>query len=83
MLFDTRKRISFFTAMKKLDRSLIDVLRKVDPSFEVVEDQLYTARNQDGFEVDIIRRAAKDAAPPPTAHERLRRRLLGDAGVHG
>ena len=51
--------------MKKLDSSLIGVLRKVDPSFEVVEDQLYTARNQDGFEVDIIRRAAKDADPHP------------------
>ncbi len=30
MLFDTRKRIAFFTAMKKLDSSLIGVLRKVD-----------------------------------------------------
>ena len=65
MLFDTRKRIAFFTAMKKLDSSLIGVLRKVDPSFEVVEGQLYTARNQDGFEVDIIRRSAKDADPHP------------------
>ena len=65
MLFDTRKRIAFFTAMKKLDSSLIGVLRKVDPSFEVVEDQLCTARNQDGFEVDIIRRAAKDTDPHP------------------
>ena len=64
-LFDTRKRIAFFTAMKKLDSSLIGVLRKVDPSFEVVEDQLCTARNQDGFEVDIIRRAAKDTDPHP------------------
>ena len=65
MLFDTRKRIAFFTAMKKLDSSLIGVLRKVDPSFEVVEDQRYTARNQDGFEVDIIRRAANDTDPHP------------------
>jgi hypothetical protein len=65
MLFDTRKHIAFVTAMKKLDSSLIGVLRKVDPSFEMVEDQLYTARNQDGFEVDIIRRAAKDADPHP------------------
>jgi len=65
MLFDTRKRIAFFTAMNKLDSSLIGVLRKVDPSFEVVEEQLCTARNQDGFEVDIIRRAAKDADPHP------------------
>lgn len=65
MLFDTRKRISFLTAMNKLDSSLIGVLRKVDPSFEVAQDQLYTARNQDGFEVDIIRRAAKNADPHP------------------
>ncbi len=49
MLFDTRKHISFFTTMKKLDSSLIAVLRKVDPSFEV----------------DIIRRTAKDADPHP------------------
>jgi hypothetical protein len=69
MQFDTRKHIAFVTAMKKLDSSLIGVLRKVDPSFEVVEDQLYTARNQDGFEVDIIRRAAKDAAHAPATHE--------------
>lgn len=65
MLFDTRKRIAFFTAMKKLDSSLIGVLRKVDSSFEVVEDQHYTARNKDGFEVDIIRRSARDADPHP------------------
>jgi hypothetical protein len=61
MLFDTRKHLAFFTTMKKIDSSLIGVLRKVDPSLEVVQDQLYTARNQDGFEVDIIRHAAKDA----------------------
>ena len=48
-----------------VDSSLIGVLRKVDPSFEVVEDQRYTARNQDGFEVDIIRRAANDTDPHP------------------
>ena len=65
ILFDTRKRISFFTAMKKLDSSLIGILRKVDSSFEVVQDQRYTARNQDGFEVDIFRRTAKDADPHP------------------
>jgi hypothetical protein len=65
MLFDTRKRIAFFTAMKKLDSSLIGLLRKLDASFQVVEGQRYTARNQDGFEVDIIRRNAKDADPHP------------------
>lgn len=65
MLFDTRKRLAFFTVMEKLDSSLIGLLRKVDASFEVVEDQPYTARNNDGFEVDIIRRMAHGRDPHP------------------
>jgi hypothetical protein len=65
MLFDTRKRLAFFTAMEKLDSSLIGLLRKADASFAVVEDQHYTARNNDGFEVDIIRRMAQGQDPHP------------------
>ncbi len=65
MLFDTRKRLAFFTVMQKLDSSLIGLLRKVDASFEVVEEQHYTARNNDGFEVDVIRRAAVGTDPHP------------------
>ena len=51
--------------MEKLDSSLIGLLRKADASFEVVEDQHYTARNNDGFEVDIIRRMAHGQDPHP------------------
>lgn len=65
MLFDTRKRVSFLTAMKNLDSSLIGLLRKADSSFEVVENQYYSARNNDGFEVGIIRRKAGNADPHP------------------
>ncbi|WP_394756485.1 GSU2403 family nucleotidyltransferase fold protein, partial [Rhodoferax sp.] len=65
MLFDTRKRLAFFTAMQKLDSSLIGLLRKADASFEVVEGQHYTARNKDGFEVDVIRRMASGVDPHP------------------
>ena len=65
MLFDTRKRLAFFTVMQKLDSSLIGLLRKADASFEVVEDQHYTARNKDGFEVDVIRRMASGIDPHP------------------
>jgi len=65
MLFDTRKRLAFFTVMQKLDSSLIGLLRKADASFEVVEDQHYTARNKDGFEVDVIRRPAAGSDPHP------------------
>jgi hypothetical protein len=65
MLFDTRKRVAFFSTMKKLDSSLIGLLRKVDSSFELIADQRYTARNKDGFEVDIIRRHAGELDPHP------------------
>ena len=65
MLFDTRKRVAFFSTMKKLDSSLIGLLRKADASFERVPDQHYTARNKEGFEVDIIRRNAGDVDPHP------------------
>lgn len=65
MLFDTRRRLAFFTVMQKLDSSLIGLLRKADASFEVVEDQHYTARNKDGFEVDVIRRPAGGIDPHP------------------
>lgn len=65
MLFDTRKRLAFFTVMQKLDSSLIGLLRRADASFELVEEQHYTARNKDGFEVDIIRRMASGLDPHP------------------
>lgn len=68
LLFSTRKRVSFVTALEKLDSSLIGVLRKADPSFEIVADQHYTARNRDGFEVDIIRRAAAPDAGARDPH---------------
>lgn len=65
LLFDTRKRLAFFTALKNGEHSLLGLIRKIDPSFELVPDQLYTARNQDGFEIDIIRRPAVMGDPHP------------------
>lgn len=43
----------------------LDVLRKADKTFRVRSDQLQTAVNNDGFEVDLIRRTAVDADPHP------------------
>jgi hypothetical protein len=65
LLFDTRQRIRFFTQMEKLDKSLLAVLQKADKTFERQEGQLYTAVNDKGFEIDIIRRLAKDDDPHP------------------
>lgn len=71
ILFDTRKNVAFFTALSRIDSSLIGIFRKVDPSFEVVSDQLQTARNQDGFEIDVIRRVASEADPHPLRMSRF------------
>lgn len=65
LLWDTRKRVSFVAHMNFLDSSMINLLRKVDPTFELREFQRYTAVNDKGFEVDIIRREAKDLDPHP------------------
>jgi hypothetical protein len=60
LLLDTRKYLSFVTTMQRLDTSLLSVLQKADKSFELRHDQLYTAVNAQGFEVDVVRRMAKD-----------------------
>jgi hypothetical protein len=65
LLFDTQKRVSFFTQLQRVDSSLIAVLRKADKSFNVRRDQLQTVVNDKGFEVDIIRRMARDGDPHP------------------
>lgn len=65
LLWDTRKRVRFLAQMKFLGSSMIGLLKKVDPSFEIRDDQAYTAANSKGFEVDIIRREAVDGDPHP------------------
>ena len=51
--------------MKESELSLLGLLRKADKSFERLEDQKETVRNATGFEVDVIRRVAKDGDPHP------------------
>ena len=59
LLFDARRRLAFATTLEKSrEGSLIRVLQKADPSFRDMADQLQTAVNDDGFEIDIIRRQA-------------------------
>lgn len=65
LLWDTRKRISFVTHMKLLGSSMLGLLQKVDPTFEIKPDQSYTAVNSKGFEVDMIRREAGESDPHP------------------
>jgi len=65
LLFDSRKRISFMSRMKKMDSSFIGALQKADSTFRVMLEQKQTAINDSGFEVDVIRRTAKDGDPHP------------------
>lgn len=52
LLFDSRKRLSFVSKLKKMDSSFIGALQKADPSFRVMSDQKQTAINATGFEVE-------------------------------
>jgi hypothetical protein len=65
LLLDTRKYLSFVTTMDRLDTSLLSVFQKVDKTFQLRDDQLYTAVNAQGFEIDVVRHAAKDGDPHP------------------
>jgi hypothetical protein len=65
LLWDVRKRVAFSTALRRIDSSMLGVLRKVDPTFRIRDSQKYTAVNKDGFEVDIIRRGLAEDDPHP------------------
>ncbi len=65
LLWDTRKRFKLATQLKREDISIIDLLKNVDKSFQIRDDQKYTAVNSAGFEVDIIRREVKEGDPHP------------------
>jgi len=65
LLWDTRRRVTFAQKLAQDAPSMLAALQKVDKSFQVIEDQKFTAVNKDGFEVDIIRRIAKEGDPHP------------------
>jgi hypothetical protein len=66
LLLDTRKYLSFVTTMARLDTSLLGIFQTADKSFGLRADQRYTAVNDKGFEIDVIRRVAgvSDASGP-------------------
>ncbi len=65
LLWDTRKHLKLTTQLKRLDSSMLSLLRKVDKTFTLIDDQLYTAVNSNGFEVDILRRETQEQDPHP------------------
>ena len=73
LLMDTQKRLLLASTLEGRNESLLSTLQKVDPTFDLRDDQLCTAVNASGFEVDIVRRMAQNHDPHPlqaTAAER-------------
>lgn len=71
LLSDSRRSVKFFTTMARQETSMLDLLRRVDKTFVRRDDQLETAQNADGFEVDFLRRE-------PVGNERHPVRLSDD-----
>lgn len=65
LLVDTRKHLRLATQLRKLDQSVLAILRKVDASFRINSAQKYSAINDSGFAVDILRREAEGNDPHP------------------
>jgi len=65
LLWDARKRVQFMTEIAHLDQSMLNVLKRADPSFERKEGQNETAINDRGFEVDFLRRQPVEGDPHP------------------
>lgn len=65
LMWDVRKRLSFVMQMNRLDTSMLKLLQKADPTFRIRPEQSYTAVNNSGFEVDIIRREVRGDDPHP------------------
>ncbi len=78
LLWDVRKRMSFWTQMERLDSSFLALLKKVDSSFRIRQSQRYTAVNAEGFEVDILRRMRQGDDPHPI---KISERTKGEQAV--
>jgi hypothetical protein len=65
LLMDTQKHLLLASTLEERSESLLSTLQKVDATFDLRDDQLYTAVNANGFEVDVIRRMATHRDPHP------------------
>ena len=83
LLMDTQKHLLLASTLEGRSESLLSTLQKVDPTFDLRDDQLYTAVNASGFEVDVIWRMAKNHDPHPlqaTSAERFAHMVVSASG---
>lgn len=72
LLWDNRRRLTLVARENLSQHGMLGLLRRVDKTFELRKDQLYTAINKDGYEVDILRRMGPGSDNEParlTEHE--------------
>lgn len=65
LLWDARQRVRFLADIKRLDKSMLQLLQEVDPTFVRKDLQAETAINAKGFEVDFLRRMQEGDDPHP------------------
>ena len=65
LLWDARRKAQFLTTMKRLNTSVLSILQRVDPTFRRKDEQLSTAINDKGFEIDFLRRIPQGDDPHP------------------
>ncbi len=65
LLWDARRKVRFLADIKHLDKSVLQILQEVDPSFERKTMHAETAINAKGFEVDFLRRMQEPGDPHP------------------
>ena len=64
-LWDARQRVRFLADVKRLDKSMLQLLQEVDPTFVRKDLHAETTINAKGFEVDFLRRMQEDGDPHP------------------
>lgn len=65
LLWDARQRVRFLADIKRLDKSMLQLLQEVDPTFVRKDLHAETAINAKGFEVDFLRRMQEGDDPHP------------------
>lgn len=73
ILWDIRSRLNLFAVDEQPGSGMLELLRKADRSFELVERQNFRAVNKDGVLVDLIK-------PEPRSVFTSERRRMGEKG---
>lgn len=64
-LFEARRRMQFASALQAESPTMLELLRKVDKSFAIDDEQRYTLVNDQGFQVDFLRRRQAEGDDHP------------------